>query len=44
MEGGEIVDWIQEATNITVENGDFFGTGKNITTNHQSVLVEHKWI
>lgn len=44
MEGGEIVDWLQEAQNVTVENGDFFGTGRNITTSHQSVLIAHKWI
>jgi lipopolysaccharide transport system ATP-binding protein len=40
---GDIIDWIQEAANINVENGDFFGTGKVINTNHQSVLVEHSW-
>jgi lipopolysaccharide transport system ATP-binding protein len=38
-----IIDWIQEATVINVENGDFFGTGKAITTTHQSVLVKHNW-
>jgi len=38
-----ILDWVQEATSINVESGDFFGTGKTISTNHQSVLVEHTW-
>lgn len=42
-EGGEILDWIQEALMIDVENGDFFKTGQNITTGHNSVLVEHNW-
>jgi lipopolysaccharide transport system ATP-binding protein len=42
-EGGEILDWIQEALSIDVENGDFYNTGKSITTNHQSVLIEHYW-
>jgi lipopolysaccharide transport system ATP-binding protein len=38
-----IIDWIQEAHEVVVENGDFFGTGKSIETSHQSVLVEHSW-
>lgn len=42
--GGEIVDWVQEAVKIKVENGDFYGTGKSITSSHQSVLIEHKWV
>lgn len=42
-EGGEILDWIQEALLVDVENGDFFKTGQNITTGHNSVLVEHNW-
>ena len=41
--GGEILDWIQEARKIDVENGDFYGTGKNILTGHNSVLIEHSW-
>jgi lipopolysaccharide transport system ATP-binding protein len=42
-EGGEILDWLQDALSVDVENGDFYGSGKNITTSHNSVLIEHKW-
>ncbi|MCU0390381.1 MAG: ABC transporter ATP-binding protein [Thermoflexibacter sp.] len=38
-----IVDWLQEAMTVSVENGDYFGTGKNITTTHNSVLIHHSW-
>lgn len=39
----ETIDWIQEAASIDIENGDFYGTGKNLTSNHQSVLINHVW-
>ncbi|HRG59148.1 MAG TPA: ABC transporter ATP-binding protein [Bacteroidia bacterium] len=42
-EGGEILDWLQDALSVDVENGDFYGSGKNITTSHNSVLIEHSW-
>ncbi len=42
-EGGEILDWLQDALSVDVENGDFYGSGKSITTSHNSVLIEHSW-
>jgi lipopolysaccharide transport system ATP-binding protein len=42
-EGGEILDWIQDALSVDVENGDFYGFGRSINTSHNSVLIEHKW-
>ncbi|HAY33195.1 MAG TPA: ABC transporter ATP-binding protein [Ignavibacteria bacterium] len=36
-------DWIQEAVTITVEDGDFYNTGKIVPSTHRSVLLEHKW-
>jgi len=42
-DGGEILDWIQEAASVVIENGDFYGTGRNITTDHHTVLIEHDW-
>jgi lipopolysaccharide transport system ATP-binding protein len=42
-EGGEILDWIQDALYLDVENGDFYGTGRNITTGNNSVLIDHSW-
>lgn len=41
--GTDIFDWIQEASSVEVENGDFYGTGKSVTTSHQSVLIEQQW-
>jgi lipopolysaccharide transport system ATP-binding protein len=40
---GEILDWIQEAVIIDVQDGDFYGTGKLLNSSHQGVLVEHTW-
>lgn len=38
-----IQDYITEAFNLEVEEGDFYGTGKVIPTNQPSFLVENKW-
>lgn len=40
---GIIQDYIQEAYNLEVEEGDFFGTGKVVPTTQQSFLVENVW-
>ena len=40
---GIIQDYIQEAYNLEVEEGDFFGTGKVVPTTQQSLLVENVW-
>jgi lipopolysaccharide transport system ATP-binding protein len=36
-------DWIQEAVTLTVEDGDFFGTGRTVPSSHAGVLVAHRW-
>jgi lipopolysaccharide transport system ATP-binding protein len=40
---GIVQDYIQEAYNLEVEEGDFFGTGKIVSTTQQSFLVENVW-
>jgi lipopolysaccharide transport system ATP-binding protein len=40
---GEIVDWLQNAFIITVEDGDYYGTGKLIERAQGDVLIEHQW-
>jgi lipopolysaccharide transport system ATP-binding protein len=42
-QNGIVQDWVQEAVNLEVENGDFYGTGKIVPTTHRSVLVENNW-
>ena len=41
--GGEVLDWVQRASELTVVEGDFYGTGRTQPVSHQSVLVEHDW-
>ncbi len=41
--GGEMLDWVQEAAMIDVEDGDFYGTGRIVPSSHRSILTEHKW-
>jgi lipopolysaccharide transport system ATP-binding protein len=38
---GEVADWIQNAFNFTVAEGDFYGSGKKVPTNQSNVLVEY---
>jgi lipopolysaccharide transport system ATP-binding protein len=40
--GGEIADWVTQAGSLTVEAGDFFGTGK-LKTHDEGFLVSHSW-
>ena len=40
---GIVQDYIQEAYNLEVEEGDFYGTGKVIPTNQQCFLVDNEW-
>ncbi|WP_029037673.1 ABC transporter ATP-binding protein [Salinimicrobium xinjiangense] len=42
-ENENIADWLQNAFNIEVIDGDFFGTGKTVPKSHVSVLVSHHW-
>ncbi|MGZ8693859.1 MAG: ABC transporter ATP-binding protein [Gaiellaceae bacterium] len=41
---GDIADWVQRATELTVAEGDYFGTGQRIPESHQSVLVDQDWL
>ncbi len=41
---GSLADWIQQAAQLTVEPGDFYGTGRLPPASHGGVLVSHKWI
>jgi lipopolysaccharide transport system ATP-binding protein len=43
MVAGEIADWVQGAYRLTVEDGDFFRTGKLPPTSHSPILVDHSW-
>ncbi|MFM7363022.1 MAG: ABC transporter ATP-binding protein [Cuspidothrix sp.] len=38
-----IQDWLQDATSLTVENGDFYGTGKINPSSHGGVFFEQSW-
>jgi lipopolysaccharide transport system ATP-binding protein len=40
---GEVVDWLQSAFTIYVEDGDFFKTGKLIDRIQGDILVPHSW-
>jgi lipopolysaccharide transport system ATP-binding protein len=41
--GGEPLDWVQRAADLTVAQGDFYGTGRELPSSHRSVLVDHEW-
>jgi lipopolysaccharide transport system ATP-binding protein len=40
---GEIADWVQRAAELTVTEGDFYGTGRLLPEAHQTVLVDQEW-
>jgi lipopolysaccharide transport system ATP-binding protein len=40
---GEPLDWIQRACELTVREGDFFGSGQAQLPSHAAVLVDHGW-
>lgn len=41
---GEIVDWIQNAFNIHVEDGDYYGSGKLTGREQGDILINHSWL
>jgi lipopolysaccharide transport system ATP-binding protein len=41
--GGEPLDWVQRAADLTIAQGDFYGTGREIPSSHRSVMVDHNW-
>lgn len=40
---GVLADWVQQAAFLTVEGGDFFGTGRLPPTSHGGFLVPQGW-
>ncbi len=40
---GEIADWVKQAFTFTVEDGNYFGHGKNPEAQDGVVLTEHVW-
>jgi lipopolysaccharide transport system ATP-binding protein len=40
---GDIVDWLQSAFTINVEDGDFFNTGRVISRDQGDVLISYDW-
>ncbi len=40
---GVLADWVQGAGSLTVEAGDFFGTGKLPPASHGGLLVDQQW-
>jgi lipopolysaccharide transport system ATP-binding protein len=40
---GTIADWVQQATVLTVEPGDFYGTGRLPPATHGGFLIPQKW-
>jgi lipopolysaccharide transport system ATP-binding protein len=38
-----IQDWVRDAYIMSVENGDFYGTGQMIPNSHRGVLFEQDW-
>jgi hypothetical protein len=41
--GAEVADWVQRAAELTVGEGDFYGSGQRPAESHQTVLIEHDW-
>jgi hypothetical protein len=41
--GGTPADWVQRACELTVAEGDFFGSGRRLPEGHQTVLVDQDW-
>jgi lipopolysaccharide transport system ATP-binding protein len=40
---GEIADWVQRACELTVTEGDFYGSGRTLAEGNQTVLVDQDW-
>lgn len=43
LTNGVLADWVQSAATLTVEAGDFFGTGKLPPASHGGLLVGQEW-
>jgi lipopolysaccharide transport system ATP-binding protein len=42
-DAGEILDWLQNAFVLRVEDGDYFKTGKLVSRSQGDLVVEHRW-
>jgi lipopolysaccharide transport system ATP-binding protein len=40
---GEIVDWVQSAFSIQVEDGDFYNSGRIAGKEHGDILISYRW-
>ena len=40
---GQPLDWVQRACELTIMQGDYFGSGQAQPPSHRSVLVDHEW-
>jgi hypothetical protein len=41
---GIIQNWIQDAAVLSVENGDFYGTGRTISADLKMILFDQQWL
>jgi lipopolysaccharide transport system ATP-binding protein len=41
---GEVVDWITNAFDINVEDGDYYGSGKLMARGRGDILIDHSWL
>jgi lipopolysaccharide transport system ATP-binding protein len=41
--GGEPLDWVERAFELTVHEGDFYGSGQPQLASHPAVMVDHAW-
>jgi lipopolysaccharide transport system ATP-binding protein len=40
---GVVADWVQDAADVQVESGDYFGTGRMPPASHGGILIDQKW-
>ena len=40
---GTVADWVTEAATLTVDAGDYYGTGKLPPAGYGSVMISHQW-
>jgi lipopolysaccharide transport system ATP-binding protein len=41
--GGDPLDWVERAFELTVHEGDFYGSGQPQLASHPAVFVAHEW-
>jgi lipopolysaccharide transport system ATP-binding protein len=40
---GILADWVREAARLSVEGGDFYGSGRSVPPGYGSIAVPHNW-